>query len=114
MNRARYYRLRHDLRASGWEWNGGTGFAVQTPGSLVKRGLKYGGMQRARTHDIALVASTLSTGYEGAYHGTLLEDWVGKRDNGSVAYTTRIWWQNLIRANVRQDRQVFTQQLTTY
>ena len=111
MNRDRYYLLRHHLRASGWEWNGGSKLAVQDASRYSKRSLRYGGKEHARTKDIALVAGTLSTGYEGVWPGTLLEDWI-KYKNGSYSHTTRTWWKNLMRANVRQDKQLFTEQLT--
>lgn len=121
MNREQYYRLRHNMRASGWSWNGGNRLTKEDNVPWPKASMAIG---VPKTETIGIVARTLKTLYEGpkvlapeketdsAGYMRLDLEWNQFKRRGLSR--TRIGWQNYIRSNVRNDRQIFADQLTEW
>lgn len=115
MNRKLWYKLRHDIRASGYSWNWGSRLTANGR-SLVT--------SEARDSKIAFVATTIEPAvyatprvidYENPDSGNfmpLYREWAQRKHRGYR--TSRIWWQNYMRSNVRRDSRLFTEQLTSY
>lgn len=124
MNKKQFYQLRHNIRASGWSWNGGNQLTKPDDWS---RSCKMGRSMItgvAKTPTIALVAKTLDAGYnkpkdmdlnatDSGKYMRLVNEWKQYK-RLKVGGRSKIWWQNFIRSNVRNDRAVFTHQLTSW
>jgi hypothetical protein len=117
MNRATYYRLRHNIRASGFHWNWGSRFREK--GSLSSSPAKSPEMQLVmstllnpqnydRPKDMDLLSDSSDFKYLRLFNEWRWGKVRGRKDR------TRVWWQNFIRSNVRNDRALFTGQLTTW
>lgn len=120
MKRAQYYRLRHHIRASGWSWNGGSRLTKATS-KYVKPSLAIG---VAKTAAIALVGATLKGLYDNPKNMDmeavdsgqfmrLVHEWEQCK-RLKVGRRSKVWWQNYMRSNVRNDSGLFTEHLTSY
>lgn len=65
---------------------------------------------------LALVGSTLLHPAYDKFEdvGGILDVWQRAKARGFMEDRTRIYWQNIIRSNVRRDDRVFTEQLTNW
>lgn len=113
MDRAKFYALRHNARASGMDWNWGS--------RLRKGGVSYG---PAKTPPLEMVLTTIP---HKAYDKPMIIDrvnansahlmplhWEWEQRKRRGIKTPRIWWQNFIRSAVRNQSRLFTEELISY
>ena len=123
MDRARFYQLRHDVRASGWKWNGGTQFRIGRTREYTSP------LDPPKNKQLSLIMATLPDLYakpldrnmeatdSQVQYMRLVYEWKQVKTRvaeGRFEGYTKIWWQNFIRCHVRGDRRIFTEQLTSY
>jgi len=128
VNRRRYEQLRHNIRSSGWSWNGGSRLTQADEWSKnvgIGRSMQTG---TPKTPEIGAVSKTLKTSYDkpkpvdleatdSGLYMRLFREWnQAKRMHPDNVYQNRprVWWQNFMRSNVRNDSAMFSEQLTFY
>lgn len=107
MNREKYYKLRNHIRSSGYSWNWGSRFKTRQTDSFK---------EIPKSKDIEIILSTLLHPSYDQFEdiGGIAGVWQRAKERGTMKDRTYIYWQNIIRSNVRRDNRVFSEQLTGY